>query len=67
MIFKNHTDQTYQLLAEFKRSPAPVDKPQAWVKIYHVLNDFQKSYGSDLPTFSRIQKKSGPSGQVLKK
>ena len=26
MIFKNHTDQTYQLLAEFKRSPAPVDK-----------------------------------------
>ena len=26
MNFKNHADQTYQLLAEFKRSPAPEDK-----------------------------------------
>ena len=34
MIFKNHTDQTYQLLAEFKRSPAPVDKSLKNKKIY---------------------------------
>ena len=26
MNFKNHADQTNQLLAEFKRSPVPEDK-----------------------------------------
>ena len=42
MIFKNHTDQTYQLLAEFKRSPAPVDKSLKNKKIYCHLQKEEK-------------------------
>ena len=43
MIFKNHTDQTYQLLAEFKRSPAPVDKSLKNKKIFQKEEKFNKT------------------------